>query len=365
MSSKNFSWRRFPLLVMALAAILMAAIYWFLLASDRYVSEARIVLQRSDLSSGQAMDFASLLGGTGGSRADQLLLRDHLMSLDMLRKLDGKLKVKQHFSSQGDWLSRLRADDVSAEKFHDYFKSRVSVELDEFAGVLVIKAQGYTPQMAQAIAQSLLTEGETYMNAMGHALAHEQVRFLERQVQDLATRVKATRSAVLAYQNSKGMLSPQATAENMAGIVAKLESQLTELQTRRTGLLAYLQPNAPQVVELNQQITAVEQQLTQERARLAAPEGSPINAKVAEFQQLQHDAEFAQQVLNTALVALEKGRVDATRTLKKVAVLQAPNLPEDALQPRRVYNTVVFAIVALLLAGIMHLLMAIVRDHQD
>lgn len=365
MSSKNFSWRRFPLLVVALAAILVAGAYWLLIASDRYVSEARIVLQRSDLGSGQAMDFASLLGSAGGARSDQLLLRDHLLSLDMLRKLDDKLKVKQHFSAQGDWISRLRSEDVTAEKFHDYFKSRVSVELDEFAGVLVIKAQAYTPQMAQAMSQALLTEGENYMNAMGHALAQEQVRFLERQVQELGKRVQTTRAAVLAYQNSKGMLSPQASAETLAGIVAKLEAQLTELQTRRTGLLAYLQANAPQLVELNQQITAVEQQLTQEQARLAAPQGSPLNAKVAEFQQLQHDAEFAQQVLNTALVALEKGRVDATRTLKKVAVLQAPNLPEDALQPRRVYNTMVFAMVALLLAGIMHLLMAIVRDHQD
>ena len=67
----------------------------------------------------------------------------------------------------------------------------------------------------------------------------------------------------------------------------------------------------------------------------------------------------------TALVALEKGRVEATRTLKKVSVLQSPTLPEYSLEPRRIYNTIVFVIVALLLAGVVHLIAAIVRDHKD
>jgi len=77
------------------------------------------------------------------------------------------------------------------------------------------------------------------------------------------------------------------------------------------------------------------------------------------------DAEFAQQVLNTALVSLERGRVDAIRTLKKVQVMQSANLPEYALQPRRFYNATVYALAALLLAGVLQLLLAVVRDHQD
>ena len=38
------------------------------------------------------------------------------------------------------------------------------------------------------------------------------------------------------------------------------------------------------------------------------------------------NAEFAQDVYKTALIALEKGRIEATRTLKKVSVLQAPTV---------------------------------------
>lgn len=67
----------------------------------------------------------------------------------------------------------------------------------------------------------------------------------------------------------------------------------------------------------------------------------------------------------TALAALERGRVEATRTIKKVSVLQTPTLPEYPLEPRRWYNTLVFFLVAMLLAGVVHLVAAIVRDHTD
>lgn len=77
------------------------------------------------------------------------------------------------------------------------------------------------------------------------------------------------------------------------------------------------------------------------------------------------EAAFAQDVYKTALVALEKGRIEATRTIKKVSVLQSPTQPEYALEPRRFYNTLVFILVAMLLAGVAHLLAAIVRDHKD
>lgn len=359
-------WRRYPVLWAAAVFVLLSSAYWLLVASDRYVSEARVVLARSDLSSGQVMDFASLIGGaTGGNRPDQLQLRDHLRSIDMLKKLDTQLQLRQHYSGQGDWLSRLWQADAPVETFHQHFLRRVSVELDEFAGVLVIHAQAYTPQMAQAISAALLAEGERYMNALGHALAQEQVRFLEQQVDDLSARVQTTRTALLTYQNTKGLVSPQATAENVAAIAARLEAQLAELQTRRTGLLSFLQPQAPQLAEVNAQINAVQTQLARERARLAAPQGGTLNTSVEEFQRLEMDAQFAQQVLNTALVSLERGRVDATRTLKQVQVMQSANLPEEPLQPRRIYNAIVYALVAALVAGVLQLLLAIVRDHQD
>jgi capsular polysaccharide transport system permease protein len=170
---------------------------------------------------------------------------------------------------------------------------------------------------------------------------------------------------VLRYQNKAGLVSPQATAENIAAIVAQLEGQRTTLETQRSASQAYLVKDHPSIILINQQIAAVENQIAIEQAKLTAIDGKPLNRTVEQFQRLEMDAAFAQDVYKTALVALEKGRIEAIRTIKKVSMLQTPTAPEDAMQPRRYYNTLVFMLLALLLAGVMHLLTAIVRDHKD
>jgi len=357
----------FTILGAALISSAIAAVYWLVIASDRYVSEARIIIQRTDLAGGQSMDFSSLLGMAGnGNRADQLLLRDYLLSVDMLKKLDAALQLRAHFSdSQRDPISRMWQSDTSMEWFHRHYLTRINVEFDEYAGVLQVKAQAYDPKTAQAIVQMLVEEGERFMNDVARKLALEQVAFLETQVAQMHDRAMLARQAVLSYQNKKGLVSPQATAENIAGIIATLEAQRTELETQRSALQSYLVADHPNIIQINQQILAIEKQIVQEEAKLVSPNGKTLNRTIEEFQRLEMEAGFTQDVYKTALIALEKGRVEAIRTLKKVSVLQTPTLPEYALEPRRFYNTLVFTLVALMLAGIVQLLMAIVRDHKD
>jgi capsular polysaccharide transport system permease protein len=347
-------------------ASLLAAFYWGLIASDRYVSEAHIIIQKTDLASSQSADFSSLLGNVGGNRADQLLLRDHLRSVDMLKSLDSKLDLRSHYSNwRRDPLSRLWFKDAPLEHFHSHLLSRVDVEYDDYAGVVIIKAQAYDAETAQAIAATMVAEGERHMNAMAHSLAEDQVAFLEKQVSEMGVRAIQARQAMLNFQNKRGMASPQNAAENLVGIINRLEGQLADLRTRRATLLGYLMPNSPNVIEVEQQIAAVGKQIDQEQARLVSPSGKMLNSTVEEYQRLQMDAEFAQDVYKTALVALEQGRIEASRTLKKVTLIQTPTLPQYPLEPRRLYNIVVFILFTLLIAGIGHLLAAIIRDHKD
>jgi len=347
--------------------ILLTIAYWGLIASDRYVSEAHVIIQKTDLASGQSMDIGSFLAGSSGNnRADQLLLRDHLLSLDMMNKLDAQLDLRTHFSGWGhDPVSALWFRNTSQERMHQYFQNRLSVEFDDYAGVLIIKAQAYDAKTAHAIGTMLVEEGERAMNELAHRLAQEQVSFVEKQVESAAEKMHRARSAVLQYQNSKGMVSPQSTADTLAATINRFEAQRTELQARRGTLLGYLSLKAPAVVELDMQIEAIEKQIEKEQERLTSPDGRPLNLTVEEFQRLEMEAMFAQDVYKTALVSLEKSRVEATRTLKKLSVLQTPTLPQYPMEPRRLYNITISVLLILLLAGIAHLLAAIIRDHKD
>ena len=359
--------RRHPLLSAAVLLILLAAVYWCFVASDRYVSESHVVVDRTDFSASQSVDLGSLITGSGGrSQSDMMLLRDHLRSIDMLNKLQARLDLRSHYSdSSRDPLSRMWSATSPQEFFLRHYLRRVSIEMDEMVGVLRIRAQAFDPATAQAIAKALLEEGEAFMNEMGHRLAREQVAFLEQQVAESGERALVARRALLDFQNKTGLISPQAKAESLVAIAARLEGQISELKARKAAMLGYLSPQAPDVAQTDLQIGALERQLAAEQKRLAAPQGSTLNSSVEQYQRLELESTFAQDVYRTSLVGLEKGRIEVGRTLKKISVLQSPNLPEYPLQPERLYNLLVFALAALALAGIGHLLLAIVRDHRD
>ena len=342
-----------------LSATLLSVFYWGIIASDRYVSEAHVVIHRTSAESGKTASNAELL-------VEQYLLRDYLLSVDMLNLLDAKLKLREHYS---DWhrdpLSRMWSKNTPLERFHRYYLSRVSVEFDTSSYVLVISVQAYTPETAHTIAVMLVEEGERYMNALGQRIVAEQVTFLEQQVTQLNERVILDRQALIGFQNRKGLVAPQSTAENIAVIIGRLEAQLTDLQTRLNAVQEYMMPESSGITELNLQIAAVEKQIAREKARLAAPGGQTLNRTVEDYQRLQMNAELSTVVYKTAVTALEQGRIEAIRKLMNVAVLQSPTMPQYPLEPRRIYNIVVSLLIIWLIAGIAHLLAAIIRDHKD
>lgn len=352
---------------LALLLCLLAVVYWGVIASDRYVSEAHVIIQQMDMASAQPTGLSTLLGMPGGTnRSDQLLLRDHLLSVDMLDKLDAELGLREHYSDRSrDLISRLWFVDISREWFHRYYLSRVSVEFDEYAGLLIIRTEAFSPEKARAITTMLMDEGGRYMNMVARRLAQEQVSFLETQVGQISERVRQARQAVLAYQNERNLVSPQGTAESVFGIISQLEGQLSTLKTQRDALLGYLNPQNPSVIELDLQIASIKKQITQQQARLTSSERQTLNRAIEEFTRLQMNAEFAQDMYKTALAALEKGRVDSVRTVKMVSVIQSPTVPQYPMEPRRIYNTTVFIVATLMLAGIVSLLSTIIREHRD
>ncbi len=308
-----------------------------------------------------------MLGGIGNiNNADQLLLREHLLSVDMLYKLDAALDLRSHYSdSRWDFASRMWFKDASIEWFHRHYLSRVSVEYDDYAGVVRISAQAYDPKTAQAIASMLVKEGERFMNEMSHSLARVQVEFLDKQVAQAQAQVLHASKELLNFQNQKGLVSPKATVESIHAIIAKLEGQRTELQTQLASLPRNLDRNHPTRKSLQQSLAAVERQIAQEQAKLASTSGKPLNSLMEEEQLLQLELKFKQDLYQTSLLALEKGKMDAARALKQVSVLQLPVLAEYAWQPRRLYGVVATLCITLLVLGIVNLLKAVILDHVD
>jgi len=362
--------RNRPLWLAAALLVVAFTVYWSLLAARRYVSEAHVVVDLvqspSTASSMGLPELSSALSGSAPTAPrDLLLLRDYLLSTDMLKVLDAKLDLRAHYSGSYDPFSRMLYKDEPLEWFQRHYRSRVSAEYDEKNGVLVIQAQAYTPQMAQDIARAMVEEGGRFINELAQNLARVQVRFAEREVAAAATRMAQARQGLVAFQNTHGLVSPPGTVVDISAVVARLEGERSDLQARRGAMAAYLAPTAPDLIQVNEQIRAVDRQLHAQRARLASTGGNTLNRVAEQYDRLQIEAGFQQSMYQTAIAALERARIDATRTLKTVSVLQQPILPQYSAEPGRLYHSAAFGLGTLLLAGILQLLIAVVREHRD
>jgi capsular polysaccharide transport system permease protein len=62
---------------------------------------------------------------------------------------------------------------------------------------------------------------------------------------------------------------------------------------------------------------------------------------------------------------VENARIDATRKIKTLLVLEPPTLPETAEYPLRGYNVATLIAICVLLFAITRLVLATIREHQD
>lgn len=352
-----------PHWLIAAIVIVIGAIYWTFFATDRYVSKAHIVLESPEVNL-QSMNISSLLSGTSGA-GDLLLLRDHLLSVSMLKKLQQDLDLRSHYS-QGfiDNWSNLNEQDAPIEVFHEYMLEYMSIEFDEYASILKLNVQAFDPKMAKAIVEALLAEGEAHMNEMGQRLAEEQVQFIEKQANKLEKRVFDAREDMLTFQNDNGLVAPSQTVQAIFATVSQLQAEQATLEARKKALLSYQNETSPQVMQLTRDIRSLEKQIELEQDKLATQAGDALNRVSAEFETLKLRADFALELYSNTLAALESTRIEAARKLKQVSVLEFPTLPEYSTKPDRLYNFTVLLVFSIFIAAIVHLARAIIRDHK-
>ncbi len=357
----------FSLFLRAFAGLIVLSMLYWTWASDRYVSEAIIIIQNTESNMSQGASLGTLMGlSPAVSSPDQLLLLEHLLSVDMLKKIDTALDLRSHYSNTDiDFFSRMWDKKDPIEDFYEYMQKRIAVEFDEFSGVLRIRVQAFSPKMAQAVASMLVKEGESYMNKLSPQLAQGQVSFLEKQVSAAYADVIKASDTLISYQNKEGLASPTAVAESMIKIIGALEAQRTEMETQLAALPRTLVKNHPTKVMLRQSLEAIEKQISEEKTKLASITGRSLNTLIAEHERLQMELDFKKEVYKTALVALETGRTEASRTIKQVSVLQGALLPEYPIEPERLYNAITSLIAGLLLLGLFKLLESIILDHVD
>jgi capsular polysaccharide transport system permease protein len=239
------------------------------------------------------------------------------------------------------------------------------VYFDDINGLLSINTEGFDPELSQAINTEILAQSENFVNEISHRLAREQMAFAEGELRRGGDRLQTAKSRLLAFQNKHNMFDPLAQAQAAATLTTELSAEIARKEAALKTMLGYMQENAAPVTALRNEIAALKAQTEMEQHKVTSSKGGRLNAIAAEYHSLSLEAGFAEDAYKATLAAVETSRIDASRKLKSLVVIQTPTKPEIAIYPQRIYNLITLFVALTLIYGIVLLVIATIQDHRD
>lgn len=343
-----------PIVALVVIPWALFLIYQTLIASPRYVSESKVIVEQPDSMATMDTGMALLSGlGVKPTGTDAELVKAFIYSADLIDYLDENLDLKNHYSSSdADFISRLSSSS-SREDFYAYFEKHVEVNVDQKSQVISVKTQGFTPEFAQSLNELIVERAEWYINQIGNKLAKEQLKFIQNEHELVEERIRTTKKQLLEFQNKYGLLDPEAEGMAIQKIAYSIESLIAERQAKLKALKGVMSDTAPPVTTIVNEINALEEQLKSERNRLTDTEsGQSVSEILSKFADMKIDLELALKAYASSQISLEKSRVEAYRQIKYLVVVESPTLAEDSSYPKVLYNLALLAVVLLMLFGI-------------
>lgn len=360
--------RRIDRLLLAVVVLptLLSAVYFGIIASDLYVSESRFVVRSPDRPANPG--FGALLKGAGFSQSldDTYTVHDFMRSRDALEAVHAVLPMTKLFGAPSvDLLSRFDGFglDGSKEAMFRYYQNHVTIELEGTSGISSLKVSAFNASDAFRINGMLLEMGEHLINKLNARARDDMINAASEEVAQGEQRVKDAGAALAVYRNQNGVFDPERQSAMQLQLVSKLQDELIATRTQRTQLRR-LTPQNPQLPGLDGRVRALQDELDGQMAGVAGSAKS-LSHSAAKFERLALERSFAEKQLGVAMASLEQARNEAQRKQLYLERIVQPNRPDSALMPRRARNIAATFVLGLLAWGILRMLLAGVREHQD
>jgi len=316
-----------------LIPVVLSGVYFYGIARDRYVTRSDFVIRKAEESDTNVAGagLASLLGrGNQLSLEDARFLKTYLQSPQVLADLDRTYDLDQAYAQKGlDRFAGMKPG-LSKEKRLNYFKKQVSVNLDEISGAIVLRTIGLDPKASLNLNRFMLSKSEQFVNRLNQDISQKQLGFAESELGRARGNLNQAKNRLLRYQDSNTVIDPKGEAELAGQTISKLQEKLVELRVELATLKRqFKDPAEPEVAVVADQVRELEQQIQKERRSLVSSKGRNLNRKAADVLKLESEVSFASDSYKLALTSVEKARIESKRQQKFMALLSAPQLPED------------------------------------
>ena len=355
--------------VTVLAPSVLGVVYYAFVASDVYISESRFLVRTPQRGGeGAASGLSAFLQTTGFARAtdDTYSVHDYVQSRDASNELDATMQLRKLYSAPGlDLFARFGGvdRDKSLEAFNLYYQKKVDIEYDPSSAITTLTVRAYSAKDSHDINERLIQMSERLLNAMNERSRRDLVEAAEREVRIAETQDLAATQRLIEFRAKGNVLDPVGEAGIALARVGRLHDDLLAAEAQ-LDQLRRLSPANPQITTLQANIDQQRRMLAAE-SKDATGASASLNAKSGPLGRLQLDKDFADHSLAAALGDLDNARGEVIRKHLYLERLVQPNLPDIAMEPRRVRGAFTIVAIGFIAWGVFGLLRAIVREHRD
>jgi len=358
-------------LIIVVIPTFFAAIYYTLIATDVFITEAKVVvktLSSPSISMGGLSSILTTLGIPEPSTKGAYLIVDHIKSRDVMFQLDKKHKLKDYYSSS-KWDILQRFDslgiDPSYENFFEYYYKDevIRTYLDTKSGVITFQIRAADPDYGYEISKDILAINEIFINDLNKRASSTALEHFKTQLEDTREKVGDFSKKIITFMSETQVVSPAEQISLTLQNVAKLQEQLIAKQLELSKILS-IAPMNPKIQNLKREIEDIKKEIDSKMFTLAGKESS-VGAYSVELELMRSELLLLQRELEANLAAFLQAQNQLLLQQLFIERVEEPRKPDAPLEPREFIAILTVFTISFATWGILSLLIAGVKEHRE
>lgn len=320
---------------------IVAAVYYFAVASGQYVSETRLVVRTIGISesfdTSEKRDGRPVIGGDSLTQ-DSYIVANYLRSPQIVRTLEARIGLRAIFSrSDIDWLSRLPSD-ASFETLYKYWLRHIETYVDGPSGIIIFTVRAFSPHDSVAISSAALEASNEMIEKISEKAKNDLVSRGEREVKSSLQEYQQALDNLREYQNSTGILDPISSAKMASTIITKLTEEKLRLSVDLKSLEAANADNTARGRQLRRSIRALDDEIQIRQNSIAgniATGDTRLSSSLSEFSRLETRRIVNQALYEATVRNLDTARSTALKRTTFISIFSDAHVPDEATYPDR------------------------------
>jgi capsular polysaccharide transport system permease protein len=350
-------------LVTVVAPIVIATLYFFVIAAPRYYSEAHFIVRSSATSDSS---LTTVIENEGLSRANDetYAVDDYLTSRDIVDRLVKNNNLLAILSRpESDFINRYPNfyTHDNKENLYQRFQDMVDADIDTATGISTVQVNAFRAADAHAITVAILKYAEDLINQLNNRAYDDAERYAQSIVDRERAHVREIEEELTQYRNASGTVEPDKEAIATYDMIGKMTSELAMLQAD-VQLQSSVAPANPSLPAMRERIRSYQAEIDRQKLGIVGKNTS-LSTKLAGYENLVMERELAARALGLATVNLTRAREDARQQHLYLQTIVEPNLADEPDYWEPFIGMFIVILVSVTAFSIIRSLAAITLEH--